>query len=89
MVKKKYEEIKVEKVIDDPLKFKDKIKYSERLIKARKQLNVNDSIKVVKGNINGLKLVTAMDFMGGSMGMQVGEGIVKATEEAKKISALC
>ena len=84
---KKYEEIKVEKVIDDPLKFKDKIKYSERLIKARKQLNVNDSIKVVKGNINGLKLVTAaMDFrfMGGSMGMQVGEGIVKATEEAKK-----
>ena len=34
------------------------------------------------------KLVTAiMDFkfMGGSMGMQVGEGIVKAAEEAKKI----
>ena len=84
---KKYEEVNLEKVIDDPLKFKDKIKYSDRLYKARKQLNINDSIKVVKGKINGLKLVTAiMDFrfMGGSMGMQVGEGIVKATEEAKK-----
>ena len=27
--------------------------------------------------------------MGGSMGMQVGEGIVKAAEEAKKINVLC
>ena len=84
----KYEEVLVDKVIDDPLNFKDKVKYSDRLTKTRKNLKVNDSIKVVKGNINGLKLVTAaMDFrfMGGSMGMQVGEGIVKAAEEAKKI----
>ena len=84
----KYEEVLVDKVIDDPLNFKDKVKYSDRLTKTRKKLKVNDSIKVVKGNINGLKLVTAaMDFrfMGGSMGMQVGEGIVKAAEEAKKI----
>ena len=85
---KKYEEVVVEKVIDDPLKFKDKIKYIDRLNKVRKQLNTNDSIKVVKGKIDSFKLVTAiMDFkfMGGSMGMQVGEGIVKAAEEAKKI----
>ena len=84
----KYEEIIVDKVVNDPLNFKDKVKYSDRLNKIRKELNVNDSIKVVKGNINGLKLVTAaMDFrfMGGSMGMQVGEGIVKASEEAKKM----
>ena len=84
---KKYEEIALEKVIDDPLKFKDKIKYSDRLYKARKQLKLNDAIKVVKGKINNYKLVTAiMDFrfMGGSMGMQMGEGIVKAAYEAKK-----
>ena len=84
---KKYEDINLKKVIDDPLKFKDKIKYSDRLNKVRKQLNLNDSVKVVRGKMNGLKLVTAaMDFrfMGGSMGMQVGEGIVKATEEAKR-----
>ena len=28
---KKYEEINIEKVIEDPLRFKDKIKYSDRL----------------------------------------------------------
>jgi acetyl-CoA carboxylase carboxyl transferase subunit beta len=42
---------------------------------------------VVKGKTNNIKLITAiMDFrfMGGSMGMQVGEGIVKAADEAKK-----
>ena len=84
---KKYEEIHVEKVIEDPLRFKDKIKYSDRLNKVRKQLNLEDCIKVVKGKINNIKLITAiMDFrfMGGSMGMQVGEGIVKAADEAKK-----
>ena len=84
---KKYEEIHIEKVIEDPLRFKDKIKYSDRLSKVRKQLNLEDCIKVVKGKINNIKLITAiMDFrfMGGSMGMQVGEGIVKAADEAKK-----
>ncbi len=84
---KKYDEITVQKVLDDPLKFKDKIKYSERLNKARKELNINDSIKVVKGRVNNFKVITAiMDFrfMGGSMGMQVGEGIVKAADEARK-----
>jgi len=84
---KKYDEIYIEKVIEDPLMFKDKIKYTDRLNKVRKQLNQNDCIKVVKGKINNNKLITAiMDFrfMGGSMGMQVGEGIVKAADEAKK-----
>ena len=50
------------------------------------------ALKVVKGKINNVKLITAiMDFrfMGGSMGMQVGEGIVKAADEAKKINVLC
>ena len=32
---KKYEEINIEKVIEDPLRFKDKIKYSDRLKKGK------------------------------------------------------
>ena len=36
---KKYDEIYIEKVIEDPLRFKDKIKYTDRLSKVRKQLN--------------------------------------------------
>ena len=40
MTIKNYEEINIEKVIEDPLRFKDKIKYSDRLKKVRKELNL-------------------------------------------------
>ena len=82
-----YEAIQVKEVIEDPLRFKDKIKYSEKLKKERHKTNRDDAIVVAKGNIAGKQLVTAvMDFkfMGGSMGMQVGEGIVEATRVASK-----
>ena len=45
---KKYEEIHIEKVIEDPLRFKDKIKYSDRLNKVRKQLNLRRLYKSSK-----------------------------------------
>ena len=86
----KYEEINVEKVIEDPLLFRDKIKYIDRLKAERKKQKTDDAIFIASGKIKKNKLITAiMDFkfMGGSMGMQVGEGIVKATEAAKKISS--
>ncbi len=83
----KYEEIEVLSVLEDPLAFRDKIKYSERLKEARKKTSLKDAILVVKGKVNNFNLVTAaMDFsfMGGSMGMQVGEGIVEAAKIAKE-----
>ena len=82
-----YEKIQVKEVVEDPLRFKDKIKYSEKLKKERKKTNRHDAIVIAKGNLAGKQLVTAvMDFrfMGGSMGMQVGEGIVEATKVALK-----
>ena len=82
-----YKTIQVKEVIEDPLRFKDKMKYSEKLKKERHKTNRDDAIVVAKGNIAGKQLVTAvMDFkfMGGSMGMQVGEGIVEATRVASK-----
>ncbi len=81
-----YEVKKIPKVIEDPLSFRDKIKYTERLKIARKKTLNNDAILVVNGKIHNINLVTAaMDFsfMGGSMGMQVGEGIVLASQLAK------
>ena len=86
----KFEEIKIASVIEDPLSFKDKLKYTERLKLARKKNSSNDAIMVVKGKINNINLVTAaMDFsfMGGSMGMQVGEGIVEASNIAKETNS--
>ena len=73
-------------VIEDPLLFKDKIKYTERLKLARKKTLDNDAIIVASGKVNSINLITAamnFSFMGGSMGMQVGEGIVTATNVAR------
>ena len=85
-----YEIKNVPKVLEDPLSFKDKMKYTERLKIARKKTSNNDAILVVNGKINNINLVTAaMDFsfMGGSMGMQVGEGIVLASQLAKDLKS--
>ena len=85
-----YEIQNIPKVLEDPLSFKDKIKYKDRLKIARKKTSNNDAILVVNGKINKINLVTAaMDFsfMGGSMGMQVGEGIVLASQLAKDLKS--
>ena len=82
----KFENFEIKSVVEDPLGFKDKTKYSERLKIARKKTLNSDAISVVRGKVNNIDLVTAaMDFtfMGGSMGMQVGEGILEATKIAK------
>ena len=78
-----FNEIALPKVKEDPLKFKDTKRYTDRLKAYRKSTESNDAIRVAQGDIGGIPcVVAAMDFsfMGGSMGMAVGEGIVKAAE---------
>lgn len=78
-----YNEIELPQPKEDPLKFKDSKKYTDRLRSYRKSTGHNDAIRVAHGEIGGIPcVVAAMDFafMGGSMGMAVGEGIVKAAE---------
>ena len=82
-----YAKIEVPSVQEDPLKFKDSKRYIDRLKSYREVTGNNDAIKIARGNIGGIKcIVAALDFafMGGSMGMAVGEGIVKAAEIAMK-----
>ncbi|MBP5399657.1 MAG: acetyl-CoA carboxylase carboxyltransferase subunit beta [Alphaproteobacteria bacterium] len=82
-----YSKVELPDVQEDPLKFRDSKRYPDRLKTYREVTGNNDAIKVVKGNIGGMKCVVAaldFDFMGGSMGMAVGEGIVKAAEVACK-----
>lgn len=72
-------------VQDDPLRFKDIQKYSDRLKSNRKKTGCQDAIQVARGKIGNIaSVVAAMDFsfMGGSMGIAVGEGIVKAAKLA-------
>ena len=82
-----YTEVSLPKPTEDPLKFKDSKKYTDRLRGYRAATGNNDAIKVAKGTIGGVKCVMALldfAFMGGSMGMAVGDGIVKAAETAIK-----
>ncbi len=80
-----FEEIALPETPDDPLKFKDSQKYTDRLRNYRKSTGNRDAIRVGKGKIGGIDAVLAVmdySFMGGSMGTAVGEGIVKAAELA-------
>ena len=83
----KYTEIVLPETIDDPLKFKDTQKYTDRLKTYRRTTGNEDAIKVAIGKIGGVDAVLAVmdfSFMGGSMGTAVGEGIVAAAELALK-----
>ena len=82
-----YKLITLPKLQEDPLNFKDSKKYTDRLKSYRKATGSDDAIKVAQGEIGGITCVIAaidFNFMGGSMGTAVGEGIVKATEIAMK-----
>lgn len=86
----KWDEVRLGKVAQDPLKFKDRKKYADRLKDAQAKSRRDDGIIIAKGNVGGIPIVVAafdFDFMGGSMGVAVGEGIVRGAEEAVKTKA--
>ena len=67
----------------DPLKFRDSKRYSDRLVQANEVTNETDSLVVMRGNIKSVPAVVAFfefGFMGGSMGSVVGERFVQAVE---------
>jgi len=83
----KYQNLKLPSVPADPLKFKDRKKYVDRLKDAREETGRDDAMVVGVGQVEGRDIVVAafdFDFQGGSMGTAVGESIVMAAEEAVK-----
>jgi acetyl-CoA carboxylase carboxyl transferase subunit beta len=69
----------------DPIKFRDKKRYSERLKEAQAKSADPDALVVGDGTIVGLPAVVAVfefGFMGGSMGVAVGDGLLRAAERA-------
>ena len=69
----------------DPLKFRDSQRYTDRLKTARDTTHLDDAILVAHGTIGGQKAVVAVmafEFMAGSMGAAVGEGLVAAARLA-------
>ncbi len=80
-----YTRIELPKVPADPLKFRDSKRYPDRLKEARETTHLDDAILVAHGTIAGARAVVAVmafDFMAGSMGAAVGEGIVAAARLA-------
>ncbi len=80
-----FTEIEVPDVPLDPLTFKDQKKYPERIKAAQKKTGEKDAILVVEGEIGRTPIIAAaqdFSFMGGSMGMYVGNAIIAAAERA-------
>lgn len=80
-----YENLPQPKVAQDPLKFRDSKKYSDRLKDSRVKTEQDDTILAGLGKVRGVKLVAVVhefNFIGGSLGMAAGEAIVKAAERA-------
>lgn len=85
-----YEALPQPKVAQDPLKFRDSKKYTDRLRDSRAKTEQEDTILAGVGLLKGLKIVAVVhefQFMGGSLGIAAGEAIVKAFERA--ISERC
>ena len=77
--------IELPETIQDPLKFRDRKRYSDRLREARGKAQGNDAIVVAHGRMGGHPVVMAcfdFSFMGGSMGIAVGEGLLAAAKLA-------
>lgn len=84
-----FEEIGSDLRSNDPLTFRDSQKYKERLKKAEKSTSQIEAAKVGKARINGIPIaIGVMDFffMGGSMGMVVGEKLARVAELAYRES---
>ena len=81
-----YEEIALnDETALDPLKFRDKRKYLDRIREARNKTGLQDAISLACGRLNGLEIITAVfsfEFMGGSMGSAVGNAIIQSAELA-------
>ena len=83
-------EINTPQTILDPLKFKDNKRYTDRLKVSKEKTQNKDAIIIASGQIGGNNAVVAaldFNFMGGSMGVAVGEGFLAAAEEAVNLNA--
>lgn len=82
---KRFDEIALPEVAADPLKFRHTKKYSDVIKDARAKTGRQDCLTAAKGTIGGVPATVAVqdfEFMGGSLGMATGEGIVTAIQSA-------
>ncbi len=74
-----YDRVPVAAVAQDPLKFRDGRRYTDRLKDAKAATEMEDAVLVAEGKLDGLEIVAAAQdfrFMAGSLGMAAGEAII-------------
>jgi acetyl-CoA carboxylase carboxyl transferase subunit beta len=80
-----FELLALPEVTEDPLKFRDTKRYIDRLKAARAANPHRDAFVVGSGEIEGIPAVVGVQdfgFMGGSMGMAVGQAFVNGAQRA-------
>ena len=83
-----FTEVEVPKPIADPLQFRDQKRYPDRMKAAQKSTGETDAMLVAEGEMGRTPIVACaqdFSFMGGSMGMYVGNAIIAAAERAVKL----
>ena len=83
-----FTEIQTVEPSDDPLQFRDKKKYSDRIRESRKKTGETEAMIVAEGKIGRLHTIVAgqdFNFMGGSMGRSVGNSIIAGVHRAIKV----
>ncbi|MCE0506945.1 MULTISPECIES: acetyl-CoA carboxylase, carboxyltransferase subunit beta [unclassified Roseivivax] len=83
-----FSEVTVPEPVADPLHFRDQKKYPDRLKSAQRSTGEKEAMLVAAGEIGRTPVVAAaqdFSFMGGSMGMYVGNAIIAAAEEALRL----
>ncbi|MBO37945.1 MAG: acetyl-CoA carboxylase carboxyl transferase subunit beta [Rhodospirillaceae bacterium] len=90
----KYQTLELPKLTADPLKFKDRKRYSDRLKESRSTTGEEDALIVAYGKMGGREAVIAImnfSFMGGSMGLALGKAMLIAARLAiqKEAPLIC
>ncbi len=74
-----FEKVPVPTVVQDPLRFRDGRRYTDRLKDAKTKTGLDDAILIGEGLLDGQLVVAAaqdFEFMAGSLGMAAGEAVV-------------
>ncbi len=82
---KKWEDIPTPKRVHDPLKFRDRIRHTQRVKNAQKQTGNTEAVVLAYGRITGQPVVVAAHdfrFIGGTLGVGTANAVVKGMQEA-------
>ncbi|HQZ12298.1 MAG TPA: acetyl-CoA carboxylase, carboxyltransferase subunit beta [Devosia sp.] len=80
-----YQTIPLPSVPQDPLKFRDTRRYTDRLKDSRTKTGAEDAVLVATGKLYGNNVTVGVqdfDFMAGSLGMAAGQAVITGLETA-------